>query len=61
MKNRNLIAMTTAIICASPMVALANGGGLGNPIPEPSTIVAGALCLVPVAVGVVRSLRKPRR
>ncbi len=57
MKAINFTTMTIVAICALPMAALA-----GNPpIPEPSTIFAGALCLVPVAIGVVRLLRKPRR
>ena len=58
MKKINMAALTVAAICLSPMVALANGG---PPIPEPSTYFAGAACLVPIAVGIVRGLRKNRK
>ena len=31
-----------------------------GPVPEPSTIVAGALMLLPFGIGAIRSLRKDR-
>jgi len=34
---------------------------LGSPVPEPSTIVAGALLLLPFGAGAIRSLRKDRK
>jgi hypothetical protein len=36
------------------------GGAIYAPIPEPTTIVAGALMLLPLGIGAMRSLRKDR-
>jgi hypothetical protein len=59
MKKMNYAVITTATLCALPLVAQAGGGP--PPVPEPSTVIAGAACLVPLAVGVVRAMRKPRK
>jgi len=48
----------------APSVAwsAANPGGnpVAVPVPEPSTVVAGALMLLPFGIGAIRSLRKDR-
>lgn len=61
MKKINMATLTVAAICLSPMIALAEGGGIPTPVPEPATILAGAACLIPIGVGIVRSIRKNRR
>jgi len=61
MKKINMAALTVAAICLSPMVVLADTNPLFPSVPEPGTIMAGAACLVPIAVGVVRGLRKNRK
>jgi hypothetical protein len=59
MKKHNLFVLVFFAICAMPMLAL---GEPDTPIvPEPSTMIAGAACLIPLAVGVVRALGKSRK
>ena len=58
MKKINMAAVSAVAICLSPIVAQA---APIQPVPEPSTVIAGALCLVPLGVGLVRSFRKNRR
>ena len=54
------LIITLAGVCLIPMVASADIGP-PNSVPEPSTIVAGALVLVPLGVGLARAFRKPRQ
>ena len=61
MKKISMIAVMMAAGCMLPMMAQAGVGGLGSPVPEPSTIVAGAACLIPIGVGLVRAMRKNRK
>lgn len=54
-----LVLIITAFgVCAS----WADGGTYPgySPVPEPSTIVAGTLCLVPLGVAAFRAWRKSR-
>lgn len=37
-----------------------NGNGNGTPVPEASTVMAGALMLLPLGIGAIRALRKER-
>jgi hypothetical protein len=60
MKRHDQIAIAIVTLFALPMVVQA----LPTPpsvVPEPSTYYAGAICLVPLAVGVIRALRKSRK
>ena len=61
----DLLYVYTSATVASPNIAniidsTTATGNIQAPVPEPSTIVAGALLLLPFGVGVVRSLRKDR-
>lgn len=61
MKKLSLIAMTIMPFLALPIAAHANPPPIPAPVPEPTTIIAGAICLVPLAVGAVRAIRKDRK
>jgi hypothetical protein len=50
--------LAAGIICMAPTVCMAIPP---PPVPEPPTVAAGALLLVPLAVGIVRALRRPRK
>ena len=52
------ITITAVIACAFPMLANATPVAA---VPEPSTIVAGGILLVPFAISAVRILRKNRK
>jgi len=52
------ITITAVIACVFPM--LANASTVAA-VPEPSTIVAGGILLVPFALSAVRILRKNRK
>lgn len=62
MKKLNIFGITMAALCVLPMAALASPVFTGpTSVPEPSTILAGAACLVPLGLGIVRAIRKNRR
>lgn len=66
MKKNTLMMALVATACALPMIASANFGAPAptppvSSVPEPSTIIAGALLLVPLTAGAVRAMRKPRK
>jgi hypothetical protein len=63
MKKTTLTTIIGTVIGALPLITLASPGPPTPPtdLPEPSTIFAGALLLVPIGVGAVRALRKLRR
>jgi hypothetical protein len=51
------IAITTLALCVMPLIAQASYAEIA-PVPEPSTIFAGALLLVPFGISAVRALRR---
>lgn len=67
MRKYNQIAIAVLTLFVLPIVAQAfdfnppNPQNPTTPVPEPSTYYAGAICLVPLAVGMVRALRKSRK
>jgi hypothetical protein len=56
--------LTAGIICVAPMICVAlpppPAPTPPSTIPEPQSILAGALLLVPLAAGIARAFRKPR-
>lgn len=61
MKKLSLLAITVMPFLALPIAVHANPVGIPAPVPEPATIAAGAICLIPLAVGAVRAFRKDRK
>jgi hypothetical protein len=62
MRRTILSTIIAVTICALPVKTHADPGPPWiAPVPEPSTILAGGLLLVPLAVGAARAFRKPRR
>jgi hypothetical protein len=59
-----IVVNTTATVWAGSYGQLQDGfsseGQILAPVPEPTTIVAGALMLLPLGIGAVRALRKDR-
>ena len=52
------ITIAVSTLCVLPMMAQAREIA---PVPEPSTIFAGAALLVPIGISAVRAMRKNRR
>ena len=59
MKNQKYLTWAIVAVCATPMLAFA--GPPTPSVPEPTTVIAGAACLVPLAVGVLRAMRNTRK
>lgn len=59
MKKNNLIAIAMLALFAVPMAVQATPAPPS--VPEPSTYYAGAICLAPLAMGVIRAFRKSRK
>lgn len=57
MTKTTLIVMTTAAICMTLSTAQAVPVA---PVPEPSTVISGALLLLPLSVGAARAIFKNR-
>lgn len=49
-----------AAFLAMPFIASANPGPPAS-VPEPTTVLAGAACLIPLGVAIASSFRKPRK
>jgi len=63
MKITRMIKVVMLTICLLPSLVFAGGpppGGYPS-VPEPSTVLAGAACLIPLALGIVNAMRKPRK
>jgi hypothetical protein len=61
MKKLSLFAIAITSFLALPLAVHASVAPPVTPVPEPTTFIAGALCLVPLAVGAVRAYRKDRK
>ncbi len=59
MKKTRLTMIIGAAICALPVIVHATPGP--PTVPEPSTVFAGALLLVPFGIGAARAIRKLRK
>jgi hypothetical protein len=57
--SKNILITITAALCALPVMAQALPPP--TPVPEPSTIFAGAVLLAPLAIGAARALWKNRK
>jgi hypothetical protein len=61
--NKTILFTIATAVCAFPMLAQATDfiPISVTSVPEPSTIVSGAIMLVPIAYGIARSFRKNRK
>jgi hypothetical protein len=64
-KNSYCKLLVAAAICSLSAICVAEPPPPPSPqipaVPEPGTILAGAMLLVPLGIGAVRALRKPRQ